>query len=334
MQKLILSLAALLISFSWAQEVNVYSARHYDSDEILFAMFTEATGIKVNLVESEAGELIERIRSEAANSPADLLITVDASNLWRAEEAGILSPNSSTVLEAAIPQNLRHPEGKWYGLATRARILVYNKETVDPAELSTYEDMASEKWQGRICIRSSSNVYNQSLLGSIIEADGLEAAESWAAGMVANFARPPQGGDTDQIKAVAAGECDVAVANHYYLARLIASDDAADNAVAEAVGAFFPNQGDRGTHINISGAGIVEGAPNRDNALALLEFLVSPEAQRVFADQNNEYPVIAGLEPSPQTQSFGDFKADEVSIAAYGKNNPDAVRIFDRVGWQ
>ena len=317
-----------------AQELNVYSARHYDSDDELFALFTEETGITINKIESDAGELIERIRSEGDSSPADVLITVDASNLWRADEAGLLAPTESEVLSAAIPENLRHPEGKWYGLATRARAIIYNKDAVDPAELSTYEALADEAWAGRVCIRSSSNVYNQSLLASLIAEDGPEAAEAWAAGVVANFARAPQGGDTDQIKAVAAGECDLAVANHYYLARLIASEDPADTDVANAVGIFFPNQDVRGTHVNISGAGVVTGAPNAENALRFIEFLASPEAQRIFADQNNEYPVIGGLEPSEQTRSFGDFKTDSVSVASYGEHNAEAVRIFDRVGWQ
>ena len=327
-------LLALFVSANAQDVVNVYSARHYESDDVLFDLFTEETGIEVNKVESDAEELIERIRSEGENTPADVLITVDAGNLWRAEEAGLLAPTTSETLESAIPENLRHPEGEWFGLATRARVFVYNPETVDALELSTYEDLANENWQGRVCIRSSSNIYNQSLLASIIAADGAEAAESWAAGMVANFARPPQGGDTDQIEAVAAGECDVAVVNHYYLARLIASDDAADNEVAAAVDIFFPNQDGRGTHVNISGAGVVAGAPNPENALAFIEFLASPKAQQIFADQNNEYPVIEGLEPSEQTQGFGEFMVDELNVSQYGENNAEAVRIFDRVGWQ
>lgn len=330
-----LALLALLLGSSLAQDnvVNVYSARHYDSDDVLFELFTQQTGVEVNKVESDAGELIERIRSEGANTPADVLITVDAGNLWRAEEAGLLAATESETLDAAIPENLRHPEGRWYGLATRARAIVYNPDTVEEGELSTYEALTDEQWRGRICIRSSSNIYNQSLLASIIASEGAEAAEQWAAGLTQNFARDPQGGDTDQIRAVAAGECDLAVVNHYYLARLIASDDPADNEVAESVDIFFPNQDSRGTHINISGAGVVEGAPNPENALAFIEFLASAEAQQIFSDQNNEYPVTEGLEPSPQTQGFGDFAADEVSVAEFGANNAEAVRIFDRVGW-
>jgi iron(III) transport system substrate-binding protein len=327
--------AAMVVGFSQAQEVvNVYSARHYESDQVLFDAFTEQTGIEVNLIEARAEELIERVRSAGTNSPADVLITVDAGNLWRADEAGILDSVDSEVLTTAIPENLRHPEGKWFGLATRARVIVYNKETVSPQELSTYEDLASETWQGRLCIRSSTNIYNQSLLASIIASDGAEAAETWAQGIVNNMAREPEGGDTDQIKAVAAGECDVAVSNHYYLARLLASEDPADQEVANAVGIFFPNQDDRGTHVNISGAAVVAGAPNRDNAIAFIEFLASPEAQAIFAEQGFEYPVVAGVEPSEIIKGFGEFKADTLNVATYGENNPLAVQIMDRVGWK
>lgn len=330
-----LVLSSLVLPSVYAQEVvNVYSARHYDSDQVLFDAFTEETGITVNLIEAKAEELIERVRSSGANSPADVLITVDAGNLWRADEAGVLDAVDSEVLNAAIPENLRHPEGKWFGLATRARVIVYNKETVKPEDLSSYEDLATEKWQGRICIRSSSNIYNQSLLASIIASDGEEAAEAWAQGIVNNMAREPEGGDTDQIKAVAAGECDIAVSNHYYLARLIASADPAENDVANAVGLFFPNQVDRGTHVNISGAAVVTGAPNRDNAVALIEFLASPEAQAIFAEQGFEYPVVAGVAASEIIKGFGDFKADTLNVATYGENNPLAVQMMDRVGWK
>ena len=320
---------------AFAQEVvNVYSARHYDSDDELFAMFTEQTGIRVNKIESSAAELVVRIKSEGANSPADVLITVDASNLWRADQEELFQPIQSDVLDAAIPPNLRHPDGHWFGLATRARVIVYNKEAVEPSDLSTYEDLATDTWKNRICIRSSTNVYNQSLLASLVASSGLETAEAWAKAVVNNMARPPQGGDTDQIKAVAAGECDLAVVNHYYLARLIASEDEADNRVADKVGIFFPNQQERGAHINISGAGVVKDAPNLENAVAFIEFLVSPEAQKIFADQNNEFPVVDGIAPSPQTESFGEFKVDEVSVASYGEYNLQVVQIFDRVGWR
>ncbi len=344
MNKMVLSFLLVLLSVASAQNVvNLYSARHYDSDLELYALFTKETGIEVNLIEGDADELIERIKSEGSNSPADVFITTDAGRLWRAEQAGILASVDSDILKAAIPENLRHPEGKWFGLSKRARVIVYNKDYVDASELSTYEDLASEKWKGRICIRSSSNIYNQSLLASIIEADGAAAAEAWAQGLVDNLARAPQGGDTDQITAVAVGECDLAVVNHYYYARMLADagpeddDDPVDeNAkeVAEQVKLFFPNQADRGTHVNISGAAVIETAPHKDNALKLLEFLVSPEAQAIFADQNFEYPVVSGVASSEVIQTFGDFKADELNVAVLGENNPEAVRIMDRVGWR
>jgi iron(III) transport system substrate-binding protein len=316
--------------------VNLYSSRHYDTDDTLYQSFTEQTGIQVNLIEAEADELLVRIKNEGANSPADIFMTVDAGRLWLAEQEGLLQPVSSTVLESAIPENLRHPDGLWFGLTTRARVIMYNKDTVDPSELSTYEDLADPKWQGRVCIRSSGNVYNLSLLGSMVETKGVEATEQWAEGLVNNLARDPEGGDTDQIRAVASGQCDVAIANHYYWARLVKSSDAADQAVAEQVGIFFPNQGegDRGTHVNISGAGVLASAPNRENAIAFLEYLVSPEAQEIFAAGNNEYPVLEGIDVDPVVAELGNFKVDAVNVAAYGRNNPTVVTIVDRVGWR
>ncbi len=333
----------ILAGFGSAQDenvVNVYSARHYESDAELYQGFTDATGIEVNVIEAEADELLERIRSEGENSPADVIITVDAGRLWRAEEAGLLEPIDSEVLTAAIPENLRHPEGLWFGLAKRARVIVFDKNEVDPSELSSYQDLADPRWQGRICIRSSGNVYNQSLLASIIASEGAEAAEAWAQGLVNNLARDPQGGDTDQIKAVAAGECDIAVVNHYYLARLLADaasgnpQDPASAEVAERIGLFFPNQEDRGAHVNITGAAVVASAPHRDNAVALLEYLVTTEAQANFADGSFEFPVVAGASPNEVVSGFGDFVQDSLNLAALGENNPEAVRIMDRVGWQ
>ena len=317
-----------------AAVVNVYTSRHYPTDEELYERFTDETGIEVNVIEADADELIARIDSEGRNSPADVFITVDAGRLWRAEQAGILAAVDSEVLEGAIPQNLRHPEGRWFGLTQRVRAIVYNVDAVDPAELSTYEDLANERWNDRICIRSSSNVYNQSLVASLIAANGVEATEEWARGLVANMARRPQGGDTDQILAVAAGECDVAVVNHYYLARLIASDDPADQQVAEKVALFFPNQEGRGAHVNISGAGVVATAPHPQNALRFIEYLASPEAQEVFAQGNNEFPVVDGVPASEVARGFGEFEADAVNIALLGENNPEAVRLMDRAGWR
>lgn len=339
LRTLALAAAICIPAFAFAQDdvVNIYSARHYDSDIQLYASFTEATGIQVNVIEAGAAELVERIQSEGANSPADVIITVDAGNLWRAEQAGILAAVESDVLTSAVPANLRHPEGHWFGLAQRIRGIVYNVDAVDPNELSeltTYQDLADDRWEGRVCIRSSSNIYNQSLVASMVATMGVEATEAWAQGVVENFARSPQGGDTDQIRAVAAGECDVAVVNHYYLARLMASTDDADQAVTDAVGWIFPNQDGRGSHTNISGAGVVATAPHFENAVRLVEFLTSPEAQQIFAEGNHEFPVVADVPASVTAQAFGSFETDPVNVSAYGENNPEAVRLMDRVGWR
>jgi len=317
-----------------AEEVNVYSSRHYDTDVAMYERFTAETGIEVNLIEGDADQLIERIKAEGPNSPADVLITVDAGRLWRAEEAGILQPATSAVLEERIPASLRHPENKWFGLSKRLRGVVYARDRVDPTEITTYEDLADPRWQGRICIRSSTNVYNQSLVASMIEADGVEATEAWAQGLVDNLARPPQGGDTDQIKAVAAGECDVAVVNHYYLVRLIESEAEEDRGVADQVGIRFPNQDGRGAHANVSGAGVVATAPNRDNAVRFLEYLTTPEAQAYFAQGNYEFPVVEGVKLDPVLEQWGAIKTDDVNAAKYGENNPEAVKLMDRAGWQ
>ena len=317
-----------------AQEVNLYSSRHYDTDVALYDAFTERTGIEVNLIEGDADQLIERIRAEGRNSPADVLITVDAGRLWRADEAGLLQPVSSEVLERRIPAEVRHPEGNWFGLSRRLRGVVYAKDRVDPSEITRYEDLADPKWRGRICIRSSTNIYNQSLVASMIEADGVEATEKWAQGLVDNLARPPQGGDTDQIKAVAAGECDVAVVNHYYLVRLIASEADDERAVVEQVGIVFPNQDGRGAHANVSGAGVVATAPNKENAIRFLEYLTTPEAQAFFAQGNHEFPVVEGVKLDPALEQWGDIKTDAVNAAKLGEHNPEAVKLMDRVGWK
>lgn len=328
------ALAVALATGAAAQEVNLYSSRHYDTDVALYEGFTEQTGIAVNLIEGEADQLIERIQAEGRNSPADVLITVDAGRLWRAEEAGLLQPVSSEVLEERIPAEVRHPEGKWFGLSQRLRGIVYAKDRVDPSEITTYEDLADPKWQGRICIRSSTNVYNQSLVASMIEANGIEATEEWARGLVENLARPPQGGDTDQIKAVAAGECDVAVVNHYYFVRLLESEDEGERAVAEKVDIVFPNQDGRGAHANISGAGVVVTAPNKENAIAFLEYLTTPEAQAIFAQGNYEFPVVDGVKLVPVLEQWADVKTDTINAAKLGQNNPEAVKLMDRAGWR
>jgi iron(III) transport system substrate-binding protein len=331
---LALALAIPTATAAGAEVVNVYNARHYDTDQQLWDAFTAATGIQVNIVEGNHDELIQRLAAEGDNSPADLLITVDAARLALATEQDMFRPSQSAVLEAAVPAHLRHPDGLWYGLAMRARVLVYSRERVDPAILSTYEALADPAFKGKILVRSSTNTYNMSLMGSIIAANGPGKAEAWARGLVANFARPPEGGDTDQLKALAAGVGDIAISNTYYLARLLASAKAEDRAIGEKLAVFFPNQGDRGTHVNITGAGVLKSAPNPENAVTLLEFLVSPEAQRYFADVSYEYPVNPAVKPHPVLAVFGSFKQDSLNAAAYAANSVEAAMIMDRAGWK
>jgi iron(III) transport system substrate-binding protein len=313
-------------------EVNIYSARHYDTDLALYDEFTRETGIKVNRIEADSDALIERIRSEGEFSPADLFITVDAGRLWRAEQAGILAPVSSAVLEQRIPAHLRHPQGLWFGLSTRARVIIYNKAAGKPEGLAHYADLADPRFKGQICMRSSSNIYNISLLSSIIAHKGAAEAEQWARGVVANFARPPQGNDTAMIEAVAAGECRISIANTYYLARY-AKGDARDKAIFAAVGVIFPDQDTTGTHVNVSGAGVVRTAPNRANAVKFLEYLTSEQAQRYLADGNNEYPAVRGMAANSAVERLGSFRADTLNAAELGKHQAEAVRIFDRAGW-
>jgi iron(III) transport system substrate-binding protein len=317
-----------------AEVVNVYSHRHYDSDQLLFDQFAEETGIEVRVVTASADELITRLEREGQASPADLLITVDAGRLHRAKELGLLRSVTSTVLSEAIPDHLRDPDGYWFGLTRRARILAYGKDRVRPDELTTYEDLADPRWEGRVLVRSSENIYNISLLASIIAADGAQAAEDWARGVIANLARPPQGNDTDQVLDVAAGVGDVAIVNTYYVGRLLNDMDPAARELAAQVGVFFPNQEGRGTHVNISGAGVATYAPNPDNAIRLLEFLVSEEAQRVFAETIFEYPVREDVPWASTLMEWGEFRADTLNLRRLGELNGEAVMIFDRAGWR
>ncbi len=312
-------------------EVNIYSSRHYDTDLALYEDFTRETGIKVNRLESGADELIERIVSEGEFSQADLLVTVDAGRLWRAEEAGVLAPIESDVLSQRLPQYLRHPDGLWFGLSTRARVIIYNKEAGAPQGLANYADLADPAFKGEICMRSSSNIYNISLLASIIAHDGAQNAQSWANGVVANFKRPPQGNDTANIEAVASGECGISVVNTYYLARFAGDEEKAG--LLDEIGVIFPNQDSTGTHINVSGAGLVKAAPNRENAILFLEYLTSQSAQRYFADGNSEYPAVIGVDGNSAVEALGEFKPDELNLSELGKNQTQAVQIFDRAGW-
>ncbi len=318
-----------------ADELNLYSSRHYDTDEALYRGFEDETGITINRIEGNADELIARIQAEGANSPADVLLTVDAGRLWRAEDAGLFQPVKSAELDARIPAEFRHPEGLWFGFSKRARIIYYAKDRIDPALVQTYEDLARSDLEGQVCIRSSSNIYNLSLMAGLIDHLGPEAAQAWAEGVVANFARNPQGNDTAQIRDIAAGACGVSLGNTYYFARLMSSDDAADQAVVDAVGWVFPNQDGRGTHVNISGAGVVANAPNADNAVRFLEYLASESAQRYFANGNNEYAVVTGVDvDNPALALMGEFEADTLNVAVLGENQTQAQILYDQAGWE
>jgi iron(III) transport system substrate-binding protein len=311
-------------------EINIYSARHYDTDLALYEDFTKRTGIKVNRIEADADALIERIESEGEFSPADLFITVDAGRLWRAEEAGILAPVDSQILDERIPASLRDPQNRWFALTTRARIIIYNKAKGKPEGLETYEDLAKPAFKGRICMRSSSSTYNIALLASMIAHDGEARAGQWAKGVVANFARPPQGNDMSNIEAVAAGECDISLVNTYYLARF---DTPEKRKVLDAVGIIFPNQATTGTHINMSGAGVVKTAPNRANAVRFLEYLTTDSAQQLLANGNNEYPVVPGVAPTSAVAALGTFRADTLGAADIGKNEARAVELYNAARW-
>ncbi len=331
-----LTLAAATLALAtplMAQEVNVYSSRHYDSDDALYAEFTKETGITVNRIEAKADELIARMEAEGKNSPADVFIAVDVGRMARAEDAGILAPFDSAVIEERIPGHFQHPDNLWFGVSQRARIIFYAKDRVENPP-QTYEELADDAWKGKICIRSSSNIYNQSLLASIIEVHGAEAAKNWAAGVVANMARAPQGGDTDQLRGIVSGECDVVVANHYYFLRGFDKDIDGLTTGIDNIGWVFPNQDDRGVHVNLATASKAANSPNPEQATALLEFLTSNFAQKQFATQNNEYAAVEGAADDESTARLGDFKADTTTdTAAFSRNAGAAQAIFNEVGW-
>ncbi|MCL4676140.1 MAG: Fe(3+) ABC transporter substrate-binding protein [Pararhodobacter sp.] len=328
-----LGLSLLAAAPALAQEVNLYSARHYDADLRIYENFTAQTGIRINLIEGSDQQLLQRLQTEGRNSPADLFITVDGGRLHQAVEAGVFQPVDSAVLEARVPEAYQHPDNLWFGLSARARVIFYRTEDGRPDWLDDYEDLADPRLAGEVCIRSSSNIYNISLLAEMIDVVGPEAAEAWAQGVANNLARPPQGGDRDQLRALAAGECSVAVSNTYYWGALAASDNPEDVAVAQAVSFFYPNQDDRGAHVNISGAGVTAHAPNRDNAILFLEYLVSDEAQQIFADSNNEFPIVPGVTITGPVAPFTDFRSSGVNVSVYGINAGQATDIFDRVGF-
>jgi len=315
--------------------LNLYSARHYQTDEALYDNFTKATGIKINRIEASDEQLLERLRSEGANSPADVLLIVDAARLWQAQQLGLFHPVKSGVLDERIPAKFRDPAGNWFGFSYRARVIVYNKTAVNPADVASYEALADPKNKGLVCTRSGSHPYNLSLIGSEIAHLGEAGAETWAKCVVANMARAPKGGDTDQIKAVAAGECGVALSNTYYYARLMRSSQPADREVVAKTAVLFPDQASYGTHVNISGAGVMKRAPHRDNAVKFLEYLAGNDAQRYFADGNNEWPIVASVVvANPALDAFGKFKIDPLPIATLGANTAESQRLADRVGWK
>jgi iron(III) transport system substrate-binding protein len=332
-----LAVGAIIPLQSQAQDkvVNLYSARHYQTDEALYADFTKTTGIRINRIELGDEQLLQRVKTEGGASPADVILLVDAARLWRAQIEGLFQPIDSKVLNDRIPAKLRANDGSWYGFSSRARVIVYDKAKVKPEDVDTYEELADPKNKGLVCTRSGSHPYMLSLIGAMVERHGETKTEEWARGVVANMARPPRGGDTDQIKGVAAGECGVALTNSYYFVRLMRSKDPKDREIASKVGFIWPNQKTSGSHMNISGGGVAKNAPNRANAIAFLEYLSSPKAQAYFANGNNEWPVVKGAETgNAELTSLGSFKEENVPISSIGKGQVAAQRILDRVGYR
>lgn len=315
-------------------ELTVYTHRHYESDQELFKRFEEKSGIKLNIVNASADELIQKMRLEGEQSPADVLITVDAGRLYRAKSQDLLQTFSSKLVDSIVPKHLKDEDGKWVGLTKRARVIAYSKDRVDSTELSTYENLISKNWDDKILVRSSSNIYNQSLLASIIANQGSEFAENWAKGISANMARSPKGNDRDQVKALANNEGDLAVVNTYYIGKMLNSEDKNEVEAGKSVNIFFPNQETTGTHINVSGIGIAKYSPNKENAIQFIEYLLQEEAQNIFAGSNFEYPANSNVEPAEILKSWGDFKEDKLSLNELGKNNKEAVIIFDKAGWK
>lgn len=314
------------------RELNIYSSRHYDNDTALYDMFTAATGIRVNRIEGTPEEIIARMKAEGVNSPADIVLTVDAGRIWLADEEGLFQPVDSAVLNARIPEHLRHPDGHWFGLSQRARVIFYAKDRLENPP-QTYEALSDPEYEGKVCIRSATNVYNLSLMSAIIEHDGADAAKGWAEGLQKNLARAPEGGDTDQLKGLVSGACDVAVANTYYFARAQAETVEGLSDAVDQIAWVMPNQETTGTHMNVAAAGVAVNAPNRDNAVAFLEYMTTPEAQEFFANQNHEFPVVEGVPVGPIAAEYGDFKRDTLNLSLLGINQPKAQEIFNEVGF-
>ena len=338
--KLIASLIALAISapvsaLAADQELNLYSARHYKTDEALYKNFTDTTGIKINRIEGKEAELMERLKREGAASPADVFITVDAANLQAADAAGLFAPIKSSVLEQRIPSQFRAQDNAWFGFSYRARVIAFDKNKVKPEQVANYLDLAKPEFKGKVCVRSGSHPYNLTLMASIINHQGEAKALQWAEGIVAKLARAPKGGDTDQMRAIAAGECEVALTNHYYYARLAGSDKAEDKSLIENVGILFPDQKTQGTHVNISGGGMLKHAPHQEAAVKFMEYLASDAAQAYFANGNNEWPVVASVKiDNPQLDALGSFKIDSLNASALAKEIPLAQRLIDKAGWK
>jgi iron(III) transport system substrate-binding protein len=331
--------AASTAAMAQDKVLNLYSARHYQTDEALYANFTRQTGIRIQRIEAGDEALLERLRSEGRNSPADVVLLVDAARLWKAQTEGLFQPLRSPTLEARIPANLRGPDdgkgSEWFAYSTRARIIVHHRASVQPDQVRRYADLAQPALKGKVCTRSGTHPYMLSLIGALAENLGEASAEQWARGVVANFARSPRGGDTDQIRAVASGECGVALTNSYYLARLMRSTKPEDREVVSRIGIVMPDQTGAGTHMNVSGGGIARHAPHRDAAVAFLEYLASDEAQRLFADGNNEWPVVASARiGNPALESLGSFRQDKLPIGQIGRAQSTAARIVDRAGWR
>lgn len=310
--------------------INVYSARHYDADKEMYEEFQKDTGIKVNVIEGKAPELLERLKREGSDTQADVFVTSDIANLYQAVDAGLTQNVESEIVNKNIPSNLRGENNEWVGLTQRARIIAYDKAKVKPEELSTYEDLTSEKWNKKVLVRSSESTYNQSLLASFIDLNGEEPATEWAEGIVNNFARQPQGNDRDQVKAIAAGEGEVAIVNSYYIGKMVNSEDAEEKKAVEKVGVFFPEN----THINVSGIVLGKYSKNKENAVKFIEYMTEEKAQKAFTDINSEYPANPNVEPSELLKSWGEFTTQDINLTNVGKYNKQAVEIFNKVGWK
>lgn len=314
--------------------INLYTARHYDADLKLYSAFTCETGIGVKRIEMEPAQLIARMKAEGDLSPADVVLMADAGALWRAQDAGLLQPVTTPVLEERIPETLREPTGLWWGFSRRARVIAYDKAKVKPEEVATYQSLADPRFKGQVCVRSSDNVYNLSLMSAFIEHWGRPKALAWAKGVVANFARPPQGGDIDEIRAIAAGACEVTLTNTYYYLRIATSENPDDKVTASKVALAFPDLDGAGTHVNISGGGLAAHAPHRDNAIKFLEFLTSDEAQNIFAGANHEFPAVPSVAPPPDVEAISHFKADPLPVTTYGERQGEAQTVYDEAGWR